>query len=130
MVVCLLLLLCAGEAVINDENDFTGNCELNGKSSMQWKDGTTYSGDCVNNKAHGRGYYIYSNRDSYRGDWVDGKRHGIGEYKYANGDLYDGHWEHDKPLGHGKVYFAKNNQGYEGNFGKGFKFGNKAKHHW
>lgn len=36
-------------------------------------DGTKYTGDWVNGKAHGLGVKVLPNGTVYNGDWVDGK---------------------------------------------------------
>lgn len=41
------------------------------------------TGAWFQNKKHGVGMYIYSNKDIYKGDWKMNIRHGVGTYFFA-----------------------------------------------
>ena len=54
-----------------------------------------YSGDLVDNVAHGQGQMVYRdndpmNREVYTGQWVEGRQTGEGEMRFRSGDTYCG----------------------------------------
>ncbi len=61
----------------------------------------TYTGDCKDGLAHGRG--TATGEDTYTGIFREGLPHGRGTYVYANGDRYRGYWKNG--LRHGKGRF-------------------------
>ncbi len=58
----------------------------------------TYTGDCKNGLAHGKG--ISTGSDRYEGEFSKGLPHGEGTYEYTGGPVYKGEWI--KGLKHGK----------------------------
>lgn len=59
----------------------------------------TYSGDCKNGLAHGKGKA--SGNDSYEGKFIKGFPEGKGTYTWASGEVYTGEWEHGQRNGEG-----------------------------
>ena len=39
-------------------------------------DNSSYMGEFIHNRFHGKGKYTFANGGIYDGDWVDGKRNG------------------------------------------------------
>ncbi|MCZ6847493.1 MAG: redoxin family protein, partial [Alphaproteobacteria bacterium] len=80
----------------------------------------TWSGPCVNGKAHGKGIVQFfkagkPNGDRYVGDYRNGKAHGWGDHTWPNGDRYVGDYRNDKRHGRGVYTFSSGNR-YEGEF--------------
>ncbi len=80
----------------------------------------TWSGPCVNGKAHGKGIVEFFNAgkpngDRYVGDYRNGKAHGRGDHTWPNGDRYVGDYRNDKREGRGVYTFSSGNR-YEGEF--------------
>ena len=80
----------------------------------------TWSGPCVNGKAHGKGVVQFFNAgkpngDRYVGDYRNGKAHGWGDHTWPNGDRYVGEYRDDKRNGQGVYTFSSGNR-YEGEF--------------
>ena len=97
------------------------NGQLNGKGTIIWKDGRSYTGDWVKDKWDGKGIYVYSNGDRYEGEfkpggWASyGLAHGKGTFIWVNGDKYVGQYKNDKRDGYG-VYTYANGDRYEGSW--------------
>ena len=78
----LLLAMAAGQSYA------AGDCKLkynDGEDRNQ--SNYTYTGECKNGYAEGKGIYRYSARDEYyryEGDWKDGRKWGVG------------HWDSDR----------------------------------
>ena len=69
----------------------------------------TWSGDCVDGKAHGEGRYVWRvNRDiyTYEGQMRAGKRDGKGIYTWADGSRYEGQWRDNRMHGQGTFTWA------------------------
>lgn len=43
---------------------------------------------CENNKANGKGKFIFANGDVIEGNWINDKLNGYGIYIYINGKKY------------------------------------------
>lgn len=107
----------------------------------------SYSGECVDGKAHGQGvatglhgaFYqgrfehgaasgygvkLYANGDAYAGEWAEGYRHGFGVYEYGElspwrGDKYVGHWHRDQRHGQGTYIFYPTMEPFESEWDMG-----------
>jgi hypothetical protein len=55
-----------------------------------FENGTTYSGDWLENKRTGKGVLTYLNGDKYEGDFLENKRHGMGILTEADGGTKSG----------------------------------------
>ena len=84
----------------------------NGKGVMTKPNNSTYRGDFVCGKYHGKGTY-HSSKTSYVGDWKEGERHGSGTCINLCGDEYTGKWIYDKRWGSGTCKY-KNGLTYSG----------------
>lgn len=65
----------------------------------------TYTGGCVNGKAHGQGES--KGRDHYKGEFKEGKANGKGIYTWANGSKYEGESKDGNRHGLGKLTLVK-----------------------
>jgi hypothetical protein len=87
-------------------------------SGEKWSTSQQYIGDWKDNKKHGYGIKIYSNKDKYEGYWDNDLRNGKGTYWLCIGKnkyrkLYTGDWKNNKKEGHG-IYFYKDGSCYDG----------------
>lgn len=80
--------------------------------------GGIYKGHWLESKRHGKGWYIWANKDKYEGEFVNDKRHGFGEYTFATGEKYIGYWENDLRSGEGKLISAEGVLLFSGNWVK------------
>jgi hypothetical protein len=74
-----------------------------------------YEGDYRNNKKHGKGKFVYANRDVYEGDYQNDEKHGNGKYIYASGYVYEGEWKNNTVHGRG-MFMSDSGDLYEGEF--------------
>jgi hypothetical protein len=63
----------------------------------------TYSGDCKNGLAEGRG--VAQGMDKYYGQFNDGLPDGKGTYTWADGTYYEGQWKNGLKEGKGKMVY-------------------------
>jgi hypothetical protein len=63
----------------------------------------TYSGDCKNGLAEGRG--VAQGIDKYYGQFKDGLPDGKGTYTWADGTYYEGQWKNGLKEGKGKTVY-------------------------
>ena len=73
-------------------------------------DKSTYEGNLVNGKCHGKGVYTYPNGDRYEGAFVDGKKTGIGTMYFANGNRYEGEFKDGRFHGKGTFFYVNGNR--------------------
>jgi len=64
----------------------------------------SYSGECRNGKAYGRGKAV--GIDTYEGGFIDGTLDGQGTYVWANGDRYLGRFKKGEPYGRGTMMYV------------------------
>ena len=112
------------EITINEINNIIQNLDLivktNESSNINllktetYENGDKYIGQTKNEKAEGKGIYIFKNGDKYEGEFKDDKRDGKGVYISVNGCKYDGEYKNDKRDGKGIMFYEDGN--YEGEF--------------
>eukprot|EP01036_Dinobryon_divergens_P003343 gene3343-4400_t len=95
----------------NFHMDHGGNAQISELLSKRTKiahkefvkngDGSSYDGDIVDGKRHGKGKFIERNGSIYNGEWKYDHKDGPGDQKYANGDIYVGEWKADQAHGLG-----------------------------
>ena len=71
--------------------------------SIQFPDGTTYTGTIINNEITGEGKYVFEDGSTYEGEVLNGLRHGKGIFKSKNGIYYEGEWKNGLKNGKGKI---------------------------
>ncbi|HLG38120.1 MAG TPA: hypothetical protein VI461_00580 [Chitinophagaceae bacterium] len=67
----------------------------------------SYTGDCKNGKAHGKGKAIGT--DEYEGDFKSGLPDGQGTYKWSSGNSYTGKFAKGVKDGKGTMIYKRNN---------------------
>ena len=87
---------------------WSGDCVngmAQGRGTLQWsEDGRptgSYTGEMREGNRNGRGVSTDREGGRYDGDWRDNKRSGRGVYTWPDGRLYVGEWEDDRPHGGG-----------------------------
>lgn len=73
---------------------------------VSYMGGGTYTGRFKNGQMHGKGKFVFNNKDRYKGKFKNGQMHGWGEFKYANGDVYLGYFEKGERSGLGRFIKA------------------------
>lgn len=68
----------------------------------------TYTGECKNGLANGKGKSI--GEDRYVGTFKNGLPDGKGKYVFKNGDIYEGYWKDGCKNGKGKFTFSVNGE--------------------
>ena len=82
---------------ILDNDDSDNPCTLN------FPDGTKYTGTMKNGEITGEGTYTFSNGSIYTGEVLNGFRHGKGTFKTLDGIYYEGEWKNGLKDGKGKI---------------------------
>lgn len=86
------------------------NNEKHGFGSQTWAKGHKYEGGWANNERHGSGtFWVMRNRKlnkQYSGDWAYGKRCGSGVAYYQDKSRYEGRWENNQRHGRGRMDYA------------------------
>ena len=116
----------------------------NGKGSMEYVNGWSYTGNWKNGlwngegklttpqfvyigewkegKPDGEGSVAYLNGEYYDGYWIDGKREGWGDALNSEGSYYVGEWWAGEYCGIGTLYFPDNSV-YDGQWQDGLQYG-------
>jgi 1-phosphatidylinositol-4-phosphate 5-kinase len=63
-----------------------------GDHTVEFPDGTSYSGQFKDGKMNGRGVLLWPSGDRYEGEWRDGAQNGQGTFAAADGSMYFGGW--------------------------------------
>ncbi|KAF1331424.1 Tkl protein kinase, partial [Globisporangium splendens] len=87
---------------VTKEGMWTQDEPLDGDWTIEFPDGSKFTGACVKSRPHGRGVCKYANGDLYDGQWVNGKRHGVGTGFFTNGESFVGEWENNHVALNGK----------------------------
>lgn len=89
-----------------------------------YEDGSTYEGQLVNGKKHGRGVWR-SLSESYEGQWRHDHRHGRGRQTWDEGHQYEGEFQDGMFNGHGHMrwYTPEGLMVFEGQYVKDVKQG-------
>lgn len=86
----ILLICCAGcQTVVPHTGCYVADSRLRG----------TYTGECKDGKAHGRGKSV--GKDFYEGQFFQGVAHGQGTYIWSDGDRYIGQFQNGQAHGRG-----------------------------
>ena len=67
--------------------------------SIQYTDGTEYTGRIYHGKYHGQGQFIYSDGTYYDGIWKEGIQHGKGKMIFPDKKELDGIWNNGQFVG-------------------------------
>ena len=98
-----------GQGVITFPNSMkgvclSGNC-INGKGTLDFDNGSTYSGNFEKCSRHGKGVYTLASGSRYEGEFEHGTRHGKGSFVFASGLRYEGEYKDGKRHGEGLFIF-------------------------
>ena len=79
------------------------NVDPDNPCTLNFPDGTKYSGTMKNGEITGEGTYTFSNGSIYTGEVLNGLRHGKGTFKTLDGIYYEGEWKNGLKDGKGKI---------------------------
>lgn len=82
------------------------NDKAEGKGLYLWKDGGKYIGDFHQGQMEGYGKRLYTSGSYYEGEFLNGKRSGKGKMTFKNGDEYEGEWNDEDMHGKGMYKWA------------------------
>lgn len=92
----------------NETVTWSGGCvdgKAHGEGRAEWRSAGSVTEEYVGSKraglSHGRGVVTSANGGRYEGDFVDGKPHGRGVFTWADGHRYKGEWSDGKMQGQG-----------------------------
>ena len=112
----------------NETVTWSGGCvdgKAHGEGRWEWRtpEGlAVYVGSMRAGRNHGRAVYTHHNGAHYEGDYVDGKLHGQGVMTYLGGNRYEGDWRDSKRTGQGVFTWASGVR-YEGDWRDGKEHG-------
>ena len=72
-----------------------------GEHTVDFPDGTRYSGQWTDGKMNGRGVLRWPSGDHYEGAWVNGLQQGQGTFAASDGSMYFGGWKNGQMEGLG-----------------------------
>ena len=114
-------------SVSKDGTTYVGNFvngKMHGKGTFTYSDGATYFGDFKDGEESGKGTFIcWQHGSKYVGDFLNGKKHGNGTYNFPDGANYVGEWKDGYRDGDG-AYTFKNGKTKIGKFKKNKFLGN------
>jgi hypothetical protein len=64
---------------------------------LDYPDGSSYEGEMLDGREHGKGRRVYANGSWFAGEWQDGLRHGWGVSQTGN-ERYEGQWAFGVPV--------------------------------
>ena len=102
----------------SDGRKFVGTFKDDSKvyGDFYFADGSTYSGNFVNNELSGFGVLICPGKYNYTGSFMGSLKHGKGKITYENGDFYDGEFYKGKKHGKGVFFWVIEESIYEGDW--------------
>ena len=109
-----------GKAVVNIHSSYLKG--LKDIQKLTLPDGSSYKGQVVDGKPHGKGVQIHGDSTRYEGEWRVGVASGKGSMYYNDGGFYEGVWKDDFHNGLGVSIF-KDGTRYEGEHKDGFQNG-------
>ena len=116
-----------GNGTLNYPNGsvYTGDLEkgiANGRGTLVFADGTTYSGDFVWGAMSGQGSMRYPDGTVYTGSFLDGVYSGAGTLVYSDGAWYQGNFANGRFEGSGTLCYP-DGASYSGQFSAGKQHG-------
>ena len=97
------------------------NGKADGKASLVFTTGESYTGNFTNGEYEGSGKFTYPEIGYYDGQFKNSTRNGTGRFSWDNGDEYNGEWVDDQITGEGKMSFS-NGDVLDGEFSDGVLF--------
>lgn len=98
-----------------DGSKYSGECDingLNGKGTLSFVDGDVYQGNFKENLRNGYGIYTWASGDKYDGIWLEDQMTGSGTYTYSDGSYLNGSFENNK-LKSGKYHLENSDGTYD-----------------
>eukprot|EP00485_Elphidium_margaritaceum_P007378 CAMPEP_0202688160 /NCGR_PEP_ID=MMETSP1385-20130828/3687_1 /ASSEMBLY_ACC=CAM_ASM_000861 /TAXON_ID=933848 /ORGANISM="Elphidium margaritaceum" /LENGTH=199 /DNA_ID=CAMNT_0049343061 /DNA_START=113 /DNA_END=712 /DNA_ORIENTATION=- len=94
-----------------------------GKATVQYANGDTYTGELTDGKKSGKGVYVWKETNAtYDGEWDADVRTGHGKFVYPDGSQYEGEWLDNARNGKGTTIYA-NGDSYCGEYKDGLRAG-------
>ena len=94
-----------------------------GPGTFVWPNKSVFNGEYLDDNANGFGVMNHKGGSYYEGEWRDNKAHGKGKYVFENeSSVYIGDFSQDLKEGKG-IQTYKDGSSYEGDFSKGMKDG-------
>jgi len=78
--------------IFNGKFDTMRSSIAKGQGTMNYPDGSSYTGSFRLKTRHGKGTMNYVSGDVYTGLWKNNRRHGQGKMAYENGNVDEGQW--------------------------------------
>lgn len=75
-------------------------------NTIEYADGSVYTGSLIDCKRSGQGTFTYANGDVYAGSFLEDEMNGQGTLTYANGDKYEGTFQNGMRSGQGTLTYA------------------------
>ena len=107
------ILIYANHEIFNKYEGFWkfNKKHSNGKSTMYYKDGTTYIGQWKNDMRDGEGILYYSTGEKFMGHFKEDKKEGKGYFYSKNyNSIFLGNYKNDVKDGKGITYYKKMNK--------------------
>ena len=107
------ILIYANHKIFNKYEGFWkfNKKHSNGKSTMYYKDGTTYIGQWKNDMRDGEGILYYSTGEKFMGHFKEDKKEGKGYFYSKNyNSIFLGNYKNDVKDGKGITYYKKMNK--------------------
>ncbi|BFG20454.1 phosphatidylinositol 4-phosphate 5-kinase 6 isoform X2 [Prunus yedoensis var. nudiflora] len=119
------------EKVLSNGDFYTGQWVDNyahGQGKYLWTDGCMYVGEWQKGKTAGKGKFSWPSGATYEGEFKNGYMDGKGTYTGAAGDTYRGSWVMNLRYGQGTKSFV-NGDYYEGEWRRGLQDG-QGRYQW
>lgn len=91
---------------------------VNGKTTLSFSNGDSYTGEAKGSQPHGCGAYDFAGGDRYIGEFVNGLPHGRGTFQFITVTAYEGDFVQQVMSGQG-TYFSANGDQFTGGFQNG-----------
>lgn len=95
--------------ISNENTTYEGEIldgKMHGKGILTYADGVRYEGDFLNDKIHGSGLKTWPNGYEYEGEFKNGLQHGNGMQKFPDGRIYTGQFAKGTLTGVGTLLFS------------------------
>lgn len=93
---------------------FSLSCLAQDRRTETYRDGSSYEGEFLDGKRHGRGTYNFADKAKYVGEWRSGDMSGLGRMEFSGGGSFTGEFRADMWVR--GVQVSENGNKYEGAF--------------
>ena len=105
----IILSFLITNSVLARKTGCEGNC-VDGFGKWTYTDKTTYEGEWVGTKKHGKGIEIWPNGYIYKGEFKNSEWSGQGILTFPNGATYEGEWANGFMNGKGTFTWSDGKQ--------------------